>query len=285
MIEFALFSALIVAAIVVTRWWIETRSRGLALSRLNSSEVTEKEPAATRPEFRPAMRRHRWFAWCIGGITIVLLLAFVPVTAQVSVVAGLMVGMLIDQVETMLSEQRMARIEQQLSEAIDLMVGTLKSGGSLSRALQTALDESRAPLHAELEEVVGRIRFGDDPQSVMEELAQRVPLESFRIFSLALAVHWEVGGSLAPTLATVGKTIRDRIEISRRIRSMTAQSRVSTIAVLLTTYFIGAIMWVNDPGRMRSFLSTSIGQTAVSFAMLLEVIGIVWSNSMSRLRF
>jgi tight adherence protein B len=228
---------------------------------------------------------YRWIAWCLGGIIIVLMLAFVPVTAQVSVATGVMVGLLIDQVETMLSERRMARIEQQLSEAIDLMVGTLKSGGSLARSLQTALDEIRAPLHAELEEVVGRIRFGDDPQSVMDDLARRVPLETFRLFSLALAVHWEVGGSLAPTLATVGKTIRDRIEISRRIRSMTAQSRISTIAILGTTYFIGAIMCVNDPDRMRSFLSTSIGQTAVSGAMLLEVIGIVWSNSMSRLRF
>ena len=49
----------------------------------------------------------------------------------------------------------------------------------------------------------------------------RVPLETFRLFAAALTVHQEVGGSLAPTLATVGRIIRDRIELTRRIRSLT----------------------------------------------------------------
>ena len=224
-IQLTLLAGLILAALFLLRWWSSARAKGIALSRLDATQAVAAESAAAAtssaapppPQFRPAMRRQRWVAWCLGGILTILLLTLSPVTVQVAVVAGLMVGMLVDQLETMLSERRMARIEQQLSEAIDLMVGTLKSGGSLSRALQTALDESRSPLHAELEEVVGRIRFGDDPQSVMEDLARRVPLETFRLFSLALAVHWEVGGSLAPTLATVGKTIRDRIEISRRV--------------------------------------------------------------------
>ena len=56
----------------------------------------------------------------------------------------------------------------------------------------------------------------------------RVPLETFRLFSAALTVHQEVGGSLAPTLATVGRIIRDRIELTRRVRSLTVQSRAST---------------------------------------------------------
>ena len=73
-----------------------------------------------------------------------------------------------------------------------------------------------------------------------------MPLDNFRLFATSLAVHWGVGGSLAPTLSTVGRTIRDRIEIARRIHSMTTQSRVSTIAVLGTTYFIGLLMWRNS---------------------------------------
>ena len=99
----------------------------------------------------------------------------------------------------------------------------------------------------QLEEVLGRLRYGDNPIAVFRGLARRVPLDNFRLFATSLAVHWEVGGSLGPTLSTVGRTIRDRIEIARRIRSMTTQSRVSTIAVLATTYFLAVLMWRNDP--------------------------------------
>ena len=88
-------------------------------------------------------------------------------------------------------------------------------------------------------------------------LVERVPLETFQLFSSALAVHWETGGSLAPILANVGRTIRDRIEISRRVQSNIAQSQVSTVAVLGLTYFIAVIVWRTNPGQTRLFLSRS----------------------------
>ena len=134
-------------------------------------------------------------------------------------------------------------------------------------------------------EVVGRIRLGDDPQEVFRDLTARVPLETFALFSSALSVHWEVGGNLAPTLATVGRTIRDRIELSRRIRSMSAQSRISTIAILATTYFIALVMWRSDPNRMKEFLSTSIGSTLVAAAIFMQAVGIVWGVAISRVKY
>ena len=111
-----------------------------------------------------------------------------------------------------------------------------------------------------------------------------MPLETFLLFSSALSVHWEVGGSLAPTLATVGRTIRDRIEISRRIRAMTTQARVSIISVLGVTYFIAAVMWFNDPDRMQGFLSTNVGSFFVATAVMMQALGIVWSAHLSRCR-
>jgi uncharacterized membrane protein (UPF0127 family) len=122
-------------------------------------------------------------------------------------------------------------IEVQLADAIDLMTGALQAGGGVTSALENAIAETRRPLRPQLEDVLGRIRFGDDPQAVLRSLAARVPLETFRLFASVLSVHWEIGGSLAPTLATVGRQVRDRIELSRRLRSLTVQSRASTIAV------------------------------------------------------
>src|SRR5207248_10629962 len=139
-------------------------------------------------------------------------------------------------------------------------------GGGVLSALELAAHETRSPLKEQFQEVLGRVRYGDDPQDVLRALERRVPLETFRLLCAALSVHWEVGGSLAPLLATVGRTIRDRIELSRRVRSLTTQSRVSTVAVMLTTYFIAAVVWRNDPQRMEAFLSTTIGQQLVAVA-------------------
>jgi Flp pilus assembly protein TadB len=184
----------------------------------------------------------------------------------------------------MLAERQVQRVEVQLADAIDLMVGALRAGAGIMNALESAVRESRPPLDQQLDEIVGRIRFGDNPQAVFHNLPQRVPLETFLLFSSALSVNWEVGGSLASTLATVGRTIRDRIEISRRIRGMTTQVRVSIMAVLGLTYFIAAVMWFNDPARMKAFLLTNVGSFFVASAILMQAVGIVWSAHLSRSR-
>ncbi len=142
--------------------------------------------------------------------------------------------------------------------------------------------ESPPPLNRQLEEVVNRIELGASAQAVFRRLTERVPLETFLLFSSALSVHWEVGGSLAPTLATVGRTIRDRIELSRRSRAMTTQARVSIISVLCVTYFIALFMWFNDPVRMRGFLSTNVGSFLVATAVTMQALGIAWSAYISR---
>jgi Flp pilus assembly protein TadB len=140
-------------------------------------------------------------------------------------------------------------------------------------------------LKPQLDEVLGRIRYGDDAQAVLQALEQRVPLETFRLFTSALSVHWETGGSLAATLSTVGRVIRDRIEVQRRIRSFSNQARLSTIAVLVVTYFIALIIWRNDPERMRQFLATLVGQYLVAGAIVLQAVGLVWASTISRLRY
>ena len=47
------------------------------------------------------------------------------------------------------------------------------------------------------------IRFGDDPRDVFRALAERVGTETFLLFASTLSTHWEVGGSLTPTLSSV----------------------------------------------------------------------------------
>ena len=165
------------------------------------------------------------------------------------------------------------------------MVAALGAGAGVADALENAMRESRGPLRPQLEEVVGRIRFGEIRRTVYHGLTQRVPLETFLLFSSALSVQSETGGSLAPTLASVGRTIRDRIEIARRIRSNSAQSEVSTLAVLLLTYFIALVVWRTNPEQMGQFLATSVGQWAVAGTILMQAAGLVWMSFISRLRF
>ncbi len=211
--------------------------------------------------------------------TLWLLAGFRPVY---SFTGGIVVAMLGWQIDAMLAERRVQKIESQLADAIDLMVGAL-AGAGLTEGLGERDTRKSAPPQSATRrsrESHRARRFCRRP--CFARLTERVPLETFLLFASALSVHWEVGGSLAPTLATVGRTIRDRIEMSRRSRAMTTQARVSIISVLGVTYFIALFMWFNDPGRMRGFLTTNVGSFFVATAVMLQALGIAWSAYFSR---
>ena len=63
-----------------------------------------------------------------------------------------------------LANRKIFLIEVQLGDAIDLMVAALQVGVGVLNALESAVNELRPPLRPQLEEVLGRIRYGDDPQ-------------------------------------------------------------------------------------------------------------------------
>ena len=265
MIEILILAGLLLGLGVFVSYWRNARIRELARQRMeHAAEVAEVSPAAPVPAARSFLVRHRFVPWMLALLAAGLLhFAFgwaLPFVIAVSLIVGLLAGRL----ESYLAERQTAKIETQLADAIDLMVAALRAGASIADALENAMRESRSPLLPQLEEVVGRIRYGDDPRTVYHGLTERVPLETFLLFASALSVQAETGGSLAPTLASVGRTIRDRIEIARRIRSNSAQSEVSTLAVFLLTYFIAVLVWRGNPEQMHEFLATKIGQWAVA---------------------
>jgi tight adherence protein B len=265
--------------------WRNVQAQRIARGRLGASAEPEGTASASLPSARVFVRRHWWAPLLLGlaaGAAVHWLAGWAVLFATAVALAVIMVGVLLEDWRV---QRRIALIEAQLADALDLMVGALGAGVSVTQALEAAARETRAPLRPQLEYVLGRIRLGDDPQAVFRSLERAVPLPTFRLFTSALSVHWEVGGSLTGPLAVVGRAIRDRIEMARRVRSVTAQGRLSMVAVIAVTYFVALVVWRNDPDRMRQFLATSLGQWLVAAGVMLQAIGVFWTARLSRMQF
>lgn len=286
---FAAVALMLSAAAAVFYFWYARRARRLAGERLEnligkSSEPDTREEVLIR-SVRSFPPRYRFAPPAAGCIAAALLRLAVGLPVGVATAAGILIGVLAYLVEDHIAEQRAATIETQLSAAIDLLVGSLRAGASLLAAFESALQETDAPLRPYFQEVAGRIRLGDDPRMAVSDLQLRVPLETFRLFATSLSIHWEVGGSLATTLSTVGRTVRDRIELSRRVRAQGVESHASVAVVLGIAYVLGFLMWRTNPDRLEAFVRTGVGTTLVSGVIGLQAIGLVWMSKLSRSRF
>ena len=282
----ALVILLMLAGTAAVLWsWYAYRARRLTVERLADMVGATWHPVKREDQLRASRSyppRYRYAPVSIGCIVAALLRFFAGLPLEIAIAAGALVGVIAHLIEEQVAEQRTAQIEIQLAEAIDLLVGSLRAGASLLSAFESALQESDEPLRPYFQEVAGRIRLGDDPRAAVSELPAQVPLETFRLFATSLSVHWEVGGSLATTLGTVGRTVRDRIELSRRVRAQGVEAHASVAVVLILAYVLAVLMWRTNPERLQAFVATGLGTGLVAMVMALQAIGLVWMSKLSR---
>jgi tight adherence protein B len=282
----ALFSAMLATGVLYL--WYGYRMRRLADQRL-ASMIGPIDIGETREEPRRTIRafpeRYRMAAPASGIVAGGGLWLLTGMPIEVAAAVGLLFGVFAHLVEDFLAAQKAEVIEAQLAAAFYQMDGSLRAGASLLAAFESALEEVGPPLRPYFQEVAGRIRLGDDPRTAVTDLQRNVPLETFRLFAISLAVHWEVGGSLATTLSTVGQTVRDRIELSRRVRAQGVESQASVAVVLLIAYVLAFLMWRTNPDRLEAFVQTGIGTVIVAGVITLQAIGLVWMARLNRSSF
>ncbi len=284
-----MLGGLAAVAIALQRSQLATVARGRLLTQAApAGGVADREAVDdtfVRSRRSPVLRRYWWLGIPVAAVIVATLWWWLAIPWPYLAAFFVMIMLVAFQVDAIFLQRRIQKLEQQLADSIDMMVAGVKSGASLQSALESSVKQAKKPWWAESDQLVRAIRYGEDPVTALGDLSDRLPLESVRLFAQTLAVNWRVGGRLAITLANVGRTVRDRIELSRRMTAMTTQARLSVISVVIVTYFIGAMIWRNDPERMSGFLTSTVGQSLVALGMLLQAVGTVWISWMSKPRF
>ena len=253
-----------------------------------SATDTESQPRdrteadTNRQAMNPLARPLRYAPWALGFAASLSLTLLTSFPGTISIAVGFVVALIFSQLEHAWHEWRISRIERQLIDLLDMMIPMLRSGAGASSALATASEAIGSPLREQIEWCVQRIQFGDSGSLVFLKLSGRIPIDVMELFGTTMSVHWETGGALAPVLSSVTRVARDRQEVARRIRSNIAQSQFSTIAVLLLIYFVALVLWLDRPVPMGEFFNSSLGSAAISTTIVLQAVGIVWMNSISK---
>ncbi|MCG8588082.1 MAG: type II secretion system F family protein [Proteobacteria bacterium] len=254
--------------------------RGRARTRLET-RAGATVPRRTRRLLVPS---YRALAFALGGLAGALLAFWwTDRTSYVFAFGG--VGAALALVgEDLRVERRLLRVEADLADAVDLLVGALRAGAGLGAAIDASVPNLPLPLRSLFEEMGRRLRLGDEPARIFAEPADRVPLPSFQLFALSLGTQWEAGGNLAPALALVGRSIRDRVALVRRVGTQSTSALASVVGIAIITYGIGGLMWLWEPRQVEVFLATVTGSVLVSGALLLQAFGLLWIRSLVRIR-
>jgi tight adherence protein B len=183
------------------------------------------------------------------------------------------------------TRRRQTAFAEQLDDALQLMAGSLRAGHSVHRALDTVSHDTAAPISEEFSRVVNETRVGRDLGAALDEVADRTQSEDFAWVVQAIAIHREVGGNLAEVLDRVSNTIRERGQLRRQARALSAEGRISGVVLLVMPFVITGVLLVISPHYVGQLFSSSGGITAVAVAGVLMLIGSLWIRQTVKVEF
>jgi tight adherence protein B len=180
--------------------------------------------------------------------------------------------------------RRIARFEEQLPEALDVVKRALKAGHPFTQCLKLVAEDMDAPVAGEFEYVFSEINYGSDLRAALLGLLERTPSVSATAFVTAVLLQKETGGNLAETIERITAVIRGRFKLQRQVRTLSAEGRLSAWVLTLAPLVLFAVIWFTTPDYLPTLLKDPRGPNLIMAACVLAILGTLWIRRIIRIR-
>jgi tight adherence protein B len=171
--------------------------------------------------------------------------------------------------------RRRKQFSEQLPDNLQVLSSALRAGHSFVGALSAVVDDSPSPSREEFRRVIADEQLGVPLQDALDVVARRMDNRDLEQVSIVASLQRETGGNTAEVLDRVTDTIRERFELRRLVKTLTAQGRMSRwVVTALPLVLLGIITLIN-PNYMDPLYHTSTGRALLVAAGFFVVLGSV----------
>jgi tight adherence protein B len=222
------------------------------------------------------LRPHEWVLLrvvVVVGTVGVLTLAFGPIALPFGLVFGWLATAAYHRSR---ARRRADRFAAALPEALQLVIGSLRSGFSLMQAIEGMTREGDEQVATEFGRMLAETRLGMELEDALDRLARRTENPDLAWTVLAIRVQREVGGNLAEVLTTTVNTIRERELLRGHVRSLSAEGRLSAWILVALPIIAAGLMFTMRPDYVRPLFTDSRGILMLLVAISLLCVGGIW---------
>ncbi|SDW13189.1 type II secretion system protein F (GspF) [Ruegeria halocynthiae] len=173
------------------------------------------------------------------------------------------------------AKKRMALIEEQLPDAVELMVRSLRVGNPFVSSIQIVANEVEDPLATEFGIISDESAYGRDVGEALKDMAERLDMQDLRFLAVAVSIQQQSGGNLADILAGLAKVIRARFRLFRRVNAITAEAKWS--GKFLSGFPVACLLFilVNDPHYYDSVMDHPFFIPACFFVGIMLTLNLI----------
>lgn len=162
---------------------------------------------------------------------------------------------------------------EQLPDNLAVVASAMRSGQTFVGALKAVLEDAPEPSRRELRRAVLDEEVGIPLADALGQVTVRMKSEDFQHVAVVAALQRETGGNTAEVIDLVAQTVRERIEIRRMVRGLTAQGRLS--GGILSGLPIAMLIFIStiNPSYVHPLFHTTPGLIALGVAIGLVAAG------------
>ena len=162
---------------------------------------------------------------------------------------------------------------EQLPDNLQVLASALRAGHSLVGALSVVVDDSPEPSRTEFRRVIHDEQLGVSLEDAIEVVAVRMDSSDLRQVGLVAALQHETGGNTAEVLDRVADTVRERFELRRLVKTLTAQGRMSRWILTGLPIFLLVVISLLNPDYISPLYSHTGGRVLLIVAAVMVTSG------------
>jgi tight adherence protein B len=172
--------------------------------------------------------------------------------------------------------KRLDKFEEQLPEALQMMARALRTGYPFTECMKIVSTEMSEPISQEFGMTYEEINYGRNIEVAFALMIERVPSLSLIAMTTAIVIQRETGGNLAEVLLKIGDVLRGRFKLQRRIKTLSAEGRLSAWVLLLLPLGLFGLMSLGNPEYFKPVYDSPDRMTYLYIFMGLEFSAAFW---------
>jgi len=195
-------------------------------------------------------------------------------------VFGLVIGLAIPpMVLRIRASKRQARFIAEMPEMLTALASGMSAGASLPQAIEGIAADTTGPMADELTRAIMETRLGTSVPDALEQSAERMNCRDLHLVVMAMRLQSMHGGNLTELLNTVAATLRERVQMQRHVKALSAEGRLSLIVLMSLPVLMLAFMSVVRPEYFNFFLTTSKGIAMLIGGSIAMLLGFLWART------
>ena len=162
---------------------------------------------------------------------------------------------------------------EQLPDNLQVLAAALRAGHSFTGGLKVMCDDAAEPSRSEFGRVVGDDQLGVSIEDSLNIVADRMGNDDVNYIGLIATIQRDTGGNTAEVLDRVTGTVRERAQLRRLIKTLTAQGRLGGWIVTLLPVGLVAFLTFVQPDYLEPMLESPTGRLALGLGVMCLLLG------------